>query len=145
MSDDRSFHIGNLQPGIYHVRLDNEHLPIELVPDGKSLWVKVAHGAVTRVDFSAQLQFGVAGRVTREDGSFVARSKLWILDEDGNTRLSTYTDQFGLYRADGLTPGRYRVEAVGDDKETVAAATEFTISDDFLFGIDLTLLEPTEI
>jgi hypothetical protein len=144
-SSDGRFHIGGLKPRLYRVRLDQQSLPIELVPTGGSLWVKVSHGAVTSVDFWTELQFGVAGRVTREDGTSVARSKLWILDEDGNTRVSTYTDQFGLYRADGLTPGFYRVEAVGDDAETVAAATEFTISDDFLFGIDLTLLEPTEI
>lgn len=114
------------------------------MPTGESLWVKVSHGAVTEVNFLTELQFGVAGRVTREDGSFVARSKLWILDDDGNTRVSTYTDQFGLYRADGLTPGRYRVEVVGDDAQIVSAATEFQISDDFLFGVDLTLPELLE-
>jgi hypothetical protein len=144
-SRDGRFHIGGLKPGLYRVRLDQQSLPIELVPTGESLWVKVSHAAVTQVDFWTELQFGVAGRIIREDGSYVARSKLWILDEDGNTRVSTYTDQFGLYRADGLTPGRYRVEAVGDDAETVAAATEFTISNDFLFGIDLTLPEPAQI
>jgi hypothetical protein len=37
------------------------------------------------------------------------------------------------------------VEVVGDDSETVAAATEFSISDDFLFGVDLTLPEPLEV
>lgn len=133
-----------LSPGLYRVRLDPQSLPIELVPTGESLWVKVSHGAVTEVNFLTELQFGVAGRVTREDGSFVARSKLWILDDDGDTRVSTYTDQFGLYRADGLTPGRYRVEVVGDDAQIVSAATEFQISDDFLFGVDLTLPELLE-
>ncbi len=143
-SRDGRLHIGGLSPGLYRVRLDPQSLPIELVPTGESLWVKVSHGAVTEVNFLTELQFGVAGRVTREDGSFVARSKLWILDDDGNTRISTYTDQFGLYRADGLTPGRYRVEVVGDDAEIVSAATEFQISDDFLFGVDLTLPELLE-
>ena len=37
------------------------------------------------------------------------------------------------------------MELVGDDAESVAAETEFTISEDFLFGIDLTLSEPLEM
>ena len=36
-------------------------------------------------------------------------------------------------------------EAALDDQEAVTAVTEFQISDDFLFGIDLTLPEPLEI
>lgn len=128
----------------YTVRVDDTPALTTPIAATENVHVPVSHGAVTEVNFLTELQFGVAGRVTREDGSFVARSKLWILDDDGNTRVSTYTDQFGLYRADGLTPGRYRVEVVGDDAEIVSAATEFQISDDFLFGVDLTLPELLE-
>ncbi|TDJ41234.1 MAG: carboxypeptidase regulatory-like domain-containing protein, partial [Gammaproteobacteria bacterium] len=104
----------------YTVRVDDTPALTTPIAVTENVHVPVSHGAVTEVNFLTELQFGVAGRVTREDGSFVARSKLWILDEDGNTRVSTYTDQFGLYRADGLTPGRYRVEVVGDDAEIVS-------------------------
>lgn len=128
----------------YTVRVDDTPALTTPIAVTENVHVPVSHGAVTEVNFLTELQFGVAGRVTREDGSFVARSKLWILDEDGNTRVSTYTDPFGLYRADGLTPGRYRVEVVGDDAEIVSAATEFQISDDFLFGVDLILPELLE-
>ena len=36
-------------------------------------------------------QFGAAGRVLRRDGSFAARSKLWILDADGKNLLAPST------------------------------------------------------
>ena len=138
-SRDGRFHLGGLRPGTYRVRLDHESLPIELVPDGESLWVKVAHGAVTQVDFSAALQFGVAGRLVRADGSFVPHAKLRILDEDGNA-TTLYTDQFGLYRADGLKPGAFEVEFLDRDGARSASA-RFDIVDDFLLGVDLTVVK----
>jgi Carboxypeptidase regulatory-like domain len=133
-SRDGRFYVGNLRPGVYRVRLSEESLPIELTPGVDSYWVKVAHGAVTRVDFSADVRYGAAGRIEDRNGAPLIDVLLRVRNAEGQEVAQVHTDAFGLYRVDGLAPGRYRldIEAPG-----ITGATEFELSDGFRFGIDL--------
>lgn len=140
-SRDGRFHLGRLDPGVYRVRLDAQSLPIELVPIEESFWVKVAHGAVTRVDFWVEARFGIAGRLTSSTGERLPDARIKILQADGALAAIVRTDRFGLYRVDGLSPGSYRAETLAEDTGGVVAAVDFEIEDDFMFGIDLTLPE----
>jgi hypothetical protein len=133
-SKDGRFYVGNLRPGIYRVRLSQESLPIEVTPGEQAYWVKVAQGAVTRVDFAATLQYGVAGRITDAAGTALADMAVQILDATGNEVARASTDAFGLYRADGLPPGSYRLEFADGDGTT---SRDFEIIDGFLFAVDL--------
>ena len=55
------------------------------------------------------------------------------------------TDQFGYYRIDGLRQGSYTARAMTtkEDKPDRIAETNFIITDDFLFEIDIIVPEPS--
>jgi len=133
-SRDGRYYLGNLRPGVYRVRLSQESLPIEVTPNEETYWVKVAQGSVTRVDFSAAVRFGAAGRLVSATGDPMGDTPLRIVDGAGTTITHARTDPFGLYRVDGLPPGAYRIEV---EDPASAAGRDFTITDAFLFGIDL--------
>ena len=53
---------------------------------------------------------------------------------------SAVTDRFGLYRMDGLSPGRYTLAVqVRDPHAAGAPEGVVVLTDDFLFGQDLVL------
>lgn len=135
-SRDGRFYVGDLRPGVYRVRLSQASLPIELMPADESYWVKVSQGAVTRVDFTATVRYGAAGRVVDAAGRPLADVDVRVVDRSGLTVADVRTDAFGLYRVDGLPPGPYRIEV--DDAATVATR-EFEIADAFLFDVDVSL------
>ncbi|BAZ37208.1 hypothetical protein NIES4101_31290 [Calothrix sp. NIES-4101] len=102
-----NFFVGNLPEGIYTVELDPEKLPIELTVSKGSVVAEVASSAVTRLDFTARAEYGMAGRVTDTIGTPVANLRLDLINTEGKRVLAAWTDEFGLYRLDGVPIGKY--------------------------------------
>jgi len=133
-----TFYLEKVTPGVHRVSLDGEFLPIELVPDTKSYVVEVAASSVTRIDFDMQAKYSAAGRVTDTQGRPALEQKVLLKNSDGVVMMQTYTDQFGYFRVDSLSNGRYQLEVL-DVSGQVISQREFDIEDDFLFGVDLTI------
>ena len=129
LDDDGQFRIGDLQPGVYQVQLDAEHLPIDLVPVQQAPWVQVRAGVTTTVDFRVQLRLGFAGRLTRA-GKPVSNAPIEVLDAAGRIVARGDSDAWGYYRVDGLPPGSYTLRADG-------AQITVTLTRRFLFGQNL--------
>jgi hypothetical protein len=137
------FHLANLRPGTYRLRLDAEFLPLEVVPDPKSYVVEVGSGAVTDVRLQVEREYAAAGRITDGSGIPVADALIEINGPEGFLRR-VRSDRFGLYRIDGLAPGTYTVtvRAVDGVALTAAPTRALTVVDDFLFNQDLVLARP---
>lgn len=142
---DGSFFIGNLRPGIYRVSVDPEKLPVELVVDQKTLNVEVKSGTVTPVDLSVHALYGVAGRLTDSAGKGIPNVMVEITGNDGSPVQKCNSNDFGYYRAEKLRPGHYRVTVVSVNGMPVSDSVSrpFTIKDDYLFNIDLTITGTT--
>ncbi len=137
-----TYFIGGLQPGIYRVTLDTENLPLELVPVDATVVVEVAASAVTSGDLRVRPEFGIAGRLVDAADRAVAGALLEIIDGNGSRVGVTSTDQFGLYRFDGLGIGAYSVRPVAGsfpEREAALPSIDVEITNDFLFGQDLQL------
>lgn len=135
------FYADNLAQGVYGVELDVESLPIELVPERAAFTVAVKANATTRVDFLARPEFGAAGRVSDAQGQALAGVLVQAVNAAGAVAQSAATDQFGLFRIDGLPPGDYTLRIAPESLLPGAAAApqrRIVITDDFLFQQDLT-------
>jgi hypothetical protein len=141
-SGDGSFFIGNLRPGIYMVSLDPEGLAIELQPERTAVAVEVADAATTRVDFVVRPELGLAGRVRTADGSPAAGVPIQAVDASGRVVSRDTSDQFGLYRVDGLPPGRYVIRTAPDWQAGSSGQTTVEVGADYRFGIDIVLGNP---
>ena len=102
-----NFFVGNLPEGIYTVELDPEKLPIELTVPKSTIVAEVASSAVTRLDFTAVAEYGLAGRVTDATGKPLTNLRLDLMNPEGKRVLAAWTDEFGLYRLDGVAVGKY--------------------------------------
>ncbi len=129
---DGSFFVGNLSPGIYRVSADPEHLPVELSLDNRELNVEVESGAVTGFSIPVFARYSVAGMICNTRGQWLQAMSVRVLDRENNQITEGFTDEFGYYRADGLRSGDY-VLAVNGEKRA------FTIKDDYLFDVNMTL------
>ena len=142
-----SFFVGGVLPGVYEVDLDSENLPIELAPTRTTIAVEVAAGAVTQVDFPVIPEFGIAGRLTDRDGHPVPLIRLELLNASGKILDTATTDRFGLYRIDRLRIGSYTLRVAseaGEDVDDRRPERPIEITDGFLFGQDLVLLETVD-
>jgi hypothetical protein len=134
------FFVGDLEPGIYAVRLDEANLPLEYTPVRRALNVEVASSTVTGFDFEVEARYSVAGRVTqRADSTGIPGLQVVALDPSGTVVGQGRSDRFGYYRIGSLEPGEYRVR-LADDLEA-RRATELTVRivDDHVFEVDLEL------
>lgn len=140
-----TFFVGNLKPGIYTVSVDPENLPLELVVEQQSIKVEVQSGAVTEVNIPVYAEYGAAGKVTTASGHALAGVPIRVADSENKTTKQVMTDQFGYYRIDGLRQGSYTARAMTtkEDKPDRIAETNFIITDDFLFEIDIIVPEPS--
>ena len=139
------FFIGNLRPGMYLVEIDEGTLPIEYKIERRMFRVEVAPGAITRVDFSASTYYGVAGKVTREDGSLVGSALVRAYDTHGKSVAVGLTGQFGYFRIDNLAPGEYKLTVEQVDAEPLpqpAPFTTITIVDDYIFDQNISIPAP---
>lgn len=131
-----SYRVDSVPPGVYTVRLATEYLPIELIPDSSQYTAVVAPSAVTKIDFDLQAEYSAAGRVFDENGKYLEGVLLKVLDAQSELVSQAYTDQFGLFRVDGLVNGQYLLQAFSLDGKLLANR-EFLIESDFIFGLDL--------
>jgi hypothetical protein len=102
-----NFFVGNLAEGVYTVELDPEKLPIELTLAKTIAVAQVASSAVTNLDFTARAEYGLAGRVIDATGKPAANIRLDLMNSQGKKILAASTDEFGLYRLDGVPAGSY--------------------------------------
>jgi len=136
------FFVGALRPGVYRVELEPDNLPIELVPRVRTLNAEVGGAAVTRVDFVVRAEYGVAGRIVDAAGSPVAGVRVELLDGSRTVVQRAVSDRFGLYRIDGLPVGTYMLRIEPFTRPGIGAdgpSRVVRITDDFLFGQDLSL------
>ncbi|MBO8093664.1 MAG: carboxypeptidase regulatory-like domain-containing protein [Prosthecochloris sp.] len=129
-----SFFLGNLRPGIYRLTVDPENLPLELNVEQDDLLVEVQSGAVSEVRIPLFAQYGIAGRITDAGRKGIENETVQVLDSENEVIITSETNLFGYYRADNLRPGSYTALLPVTGQERL-----FTITDDYLFGIDFTL------
>jgi hypothetical protein len=120
--------INNLQPGIYELSVDEDDLPIELVPKETNAYVEVKASAVTNVDFTIEEYYGFAGFVSK-NGKPLKNTLLAVTDENNELVKNTLTDDFGYYRVDDLTPATYEIQVPGHKN----AAIQVVLVGDYLF------------
>jgi outer membrane usher protein FimD/PapC len=110
-----NFFVGNLREGVYLVLLDPEQLPVELAVPKSTVIAEVAGSAITRLDFSARPEYGVAGRITDAAGQPMAQIQVELIGADGKRVTSEVTDESGLYRLDGVPVGKYTLQIPSQD------------------------------
>jgi len=131
---DGSFWLPRVPKGVSSVRLEADNLPIDLVVDTDVVYAKIAPGAATAVNFDLAIEVGTAGRIIGPDGEPVAGVPLQMLNSEGIVVSRAISNQFGLYRMDGLRPGSYVLQALekweGDSRKV-------EIGIEYVFGTDL--------
>ncbi len=138
-----NFFVGNLPEGVYTVELDPEKLPIELTVKKSTLVVEVASAAVTNLDFTATAEYGIAGRLTDAAGNPVANTRLDLINQEGKRILAAWTDEFGLYRLDGVGVGKYTLlvpEQSSIPQSDTLPKIEVEVRDEFVYDQNLQLL-----
>ncbi len=130
------YYLDGLEPGLHKISIDSRFLPIELMPgDNQDYWVRLEAGASTEVPLILEARYAIAGRVRNVDGANMVGLNLAILNDAGRKVGEAYTDQYGLYRADALAPGKYYV--VAEENGVRLSAIQVEIVDAFLFEQDL--------
>jgi len=137
---DGSYWLPHVPTGVRSVRLEADDLPIDLVIDSDTVNAKIAPGAVTPVDFELAIEVGAAGRVTGPDGEPVKGVPLQILNAEGEVVSRARSNQFGLFRLDGLRPGTYTLKAL-DIWE--GASRTVDVGTEYVFGTDLKVDKPS--
>ena len=137
-----NFFVGNLQEGIYLVELDPDRLPIELAIAKTNIVAEVAGAAITRLSFPVREEYGLAGRITDALGQPMTQTRVELINPAGARVLSSITDQFGLYRLDGVPIGNYTLRVPSQDgilnSETLPKL-DVAISKEFVYDQNLRL------
>lgn len=137
-----NFFVGNLPEGVYIVEIDPEQLPVELSLPKTTVVAEVANSAVTRLDFPARLEYGLAGRITDVSGKPIPEVEVELINADGKRVVSAMTNEFGLYRLDGVPVGNYTLGVPVQDGITNSVTLpklEIAINKDFLYDQNLKL------
>lgn len=137
-----SFFVGNLPEGNYIVELEPDGLPVELsVPKSSSI-AQVANSAVTRLDFPLRAEYGLAGKVTDVAGQPVASVRVELINPQGARVITAVTDQFGLYRLDGVPVGKYVLRVSTQDTlnpNDILPKRQIEIGNEFVYNQNLQL------
>ncbi len=131
----------NLDEGVHRVEYDPDRLPIELSPRERKRMVEVAAGAITRADFTLDVEFGIAGRVL-VGGRKLPGLMVELVDRRGDVVARAATDRFGLFRIDGVPIGSYTLRLSPDnapDADIEWPSRPVEVIDDFIFDQDLSL------
>ncbi|MGB7376494.1 MAG: carboxypeptidase regulatory-like domain-containing protein [Rivularia sp. (in: cyanobacteria)] len=137
-----NFFVGNLPEGVYVIELEPEELPIELAVSKTSLVAEVAPSGVTRVDFPVRTEYGVAGKVTDASGQPLKEVSIELITSTGARVLSGTTDQFGLYRLDGVPVGNYTLRVSPQDalnSNDTLPKRQIVINNKFVYNQNLQL------
>ncbi|OCQ90049.1 hypothetical protein BCD64_19130 [Nostoc sp. MBR 210] len=137
-----NFFVGGLPEGVYRVEVDPEQLPVELTVQKTSRVAEVGMAGVTNVDFTARLEYGLAGRITDVAGQPMSDVRVELVNLDGTEVLAAMTDEFGLYRVDGVPVGKYTLRI--PPQEAIANSETFpkrdiTIHNEFVYDQNLQL------
>jgi Carboxypeptidase regulatory-like domain len=111
-----NFFVGNLPEGVYVVELQPDELPIELSTGKTSMVAEVAAAGVTKLDFPLRAEFGLAGRITDVANQPISQVRVELVNAKGARIMSSSTDQFGLYRMDGVPVGSYILRVSPQDE-----------------------------
>ncbi|MCC5639629.1 carboxypeptidase regulatory-like domain-containing protein [Nostoc sp. CHAB 5844] len=137
-----NFFVGGLPEGVYRVEIDPEQLPVELTLPKTSRVAEVGMAGVTNLDFAARLEYGLAGRIIDVAGQPMPDVRVELVNLDGTEVLSAMTDEFGLYRVDGVPVGKYTLRVPPQDaiasSETLPKR-EVTIHNEFVYDQNLQL------
>jgi Carboxypeptidase regulatory-like domain len=137
-----NFIVGNLPEGTYVVELEADKLPVELSVPKTSFVAQVANSAVTRLDFPVRLEFGLAGKVTDVGGQPLSQVRLELTNLQGARVMSGVTDQFGLYRLDGVPVGKYMLRVSLQDelnRNDSLPKRQIEINSEFVYNQNLQL------
>ncbi|WP_414619163.1 carboxypeptidase regulatory-like domain-containing protein [Calothrix sp. CCY 0018] len=137
-----NFFVGNLPEGVYVIELEPEELPIELAVSKTSLVAEVASSGVTRVDFPVRTEYGVAGKVTDASGQPLKEVSVELVTSTGARVLSGTTDQFGLYRLDGVPVGQYTLQVSSQNElnsNNTLPKRQVVINNKFVYNQNLQL------
>jgi hypothetical protein len=137
-----NFFIGNLREGNYVVQIDPDGLPVELAVQKTSIVAEVASSAVTNLTFPVRLEYGMAGKITDTYGQPLSGLELELIDAEGKRFATTVSDEFGLYRIDGIPVGKYTLRVPQQANITNTAnlpQLEVEISKDFIYEQNLKL------
>lgn len=135
-----TFFIGNIRPGVYRIRLDEQGLPMELTPREETRWIEIAAGAVTTVDFPVDLLLGAAGRLYLPPGTHTDGWQIVLQNAKEETLQTLSVNRFGFWRADGLPPGHYWILA-RDPNGHLHAKQPLALTDRFLLGQNLSITQ----
>ncbi len=137
-----NFFVGNLPEGNYIVELEPDELPVELSVPKTSTVVQVATSAVTKLDFPVRPEYGVDGRITDVAGQPIERVRIELINSVGIRALSAMTDQFGLYRLDGVPVGKYTLRVSPQDSlnpNDTLPKQQIEIKSEFVYNQNLQL------
>ena len=98
-------------------------------------------GGTTRVEFTAELRLGLAGKIEPARPSADQVWALAALDANGREAARSRATTFGYYRLDGLPPGRYTV-VLRRPGGTQIAEIPVELTNAFLFNQDLSAPSP---
>lgn len=136
------FMVGNLPEGTYVVELEPDELPVELSVPKTSIIAQVANSAVTRLDFPVRIEYGLAGKITDVAGQPLAQVRVELNNLEGARVISAVTDQFGLYRLDGVPVGKYTLRVSLQDelnRNDSLPKRQIEISNEFVYNQNLQL------
>lgn len=134
------YYIDGLQPGLHKVSIDAKYLPLEISPEiDQNFWVRLEKSAATEVPLALEVKYSFAGRVRNSSGDNLGNERLIILDSKFQPIGQLRSDQFGLYRTDNLSPGRYHL--VVDRGGISVASIEINVTDAYLFEQDIVIAE----
>ncbi|BAY41184.1 hypothetical protein NIES2111_55760 [Nostoc sp. NIES-2111] len=137
-----NFFVGSLPEGIYVVELEPEQLPVELSLRKTTIIAEVAGAAVTKLDFPAKIEYGVAGQITDASGKVMPNVEVELVNAEGKPIGTTVTDEFGLYRLDGVPVGKYKLRVPVQDgiaNNDALPQLEVAINKEFIYGQNLQL------
>lgn len=136
------FFVGNLPEGVYVVEVEPEELPVELSISKTTMVAEVAASGVTKLDFPIRPEFGLAGKVTDIVGQPIPKVRVELTNKEGARVVSAVTDQFGLYRMDGVPIGQYTLRVSPQDSlnpHDNLPKRQVEISSEFVFNQNLQL------
>jgi hypothetical protein len=137
-----NFFIGNLPPGVYVVQLDTEQLPVEISLKKTAVVAQVSSSSVTHVEFHGELEYGLAGRVTDATGKPIPYLEVELVNAEGKAVSQSATNEFGLYRLDGVPAGKYQLQVPAQDQianPSTLPTKLITVTSDFLYEQNLQL------
>ena len=92
---------------------------------------------MSHVKFALNISLGFSGEVKTKSNQPLSLSEVSLYNSEGEQIAATNTDQFGLYRLDGIPPGEYELVASHPDYSDVKAVRTVLLVDSYIFDQNL--------